>query len=348
MNGEFDAPQLAVGEAFTADGTASFDRPCSCTTGIASYTWDFGDGTPVVSGPIAVHTYTQPGGYTISLTVADNETPPNTHTSNKPVVVVGDAPPPPSDIEPNQAPTPSLVASTVIGVAGETIFSFDGSDSVDPDGADETATLDYTWDFGDGSPFAAGATVTHVFMAPGTYTVRLTVTDVHNAFAIEMKDVSVTGPDGGANSPPLALIATGPTTTTVGVPLRFNGAPSYDPDGQIVSYLWTFSDSNDNLVFEQTGASVEQAFNVPDTYSVRLLVTDNDGATAEAGPILVDVAAAGTAPSPTDVGPAQPTPVPNSADQRPNGMCGVGMLTGLLGSLLGLSMMLVTRRRRMP
>lgn len=50
--------------------------------------------------------------------------------------------------------------------------SFDGSLSRDVDGT----IVSYQWDFGDGST-ASGATVTHRFMSPGTYTVTLTVTD---------------------------------------------------------------------------------------------------------------------------------------------------------------------------
>lgn len=41
--------------------------------GIVSYKWDFDDGSPVVTetDPITIHTYTQPGTYTVMLTVED-------------------------------------------------------------------------------------------------------------------------------------------------------------------------------------------------------------------------------------------------------------------------------------
>lgn len=35
----------------------------------------------------------------------------------------------------------------------------------------------YTWEFGDGSPQAKGAEVTHTYTRPGSFTVLLTVTD---------------------------------------------------------------------------------------------------------------------------------------------------------------------------
>lgn len=48
-------------------------------------------------------------------------------------------------------------------------------------GADDQATLAYSWSFGDGSPDATGgASVTHAYSAPGTYTSTLKVCDEDN------------------------------------------------------------------------------------------------------------------------------------------------------------------------
>ena len=46
------------------------DRPDGT---IQSYQWDFGDGSPVVSGATATHTYTAAGVFTAKLTVRDND-----------------------------------------------------------------------------------------------------------------------------------------------------------------------------------------------------------------------------------------------------------------------------------
>ncbi|MDQ1600744.1 MAG: hypothetical protein QOD68_2218, partial [Actinomycetota bacterium] len=54
----------------TADASASTDVD---SAGIATYTFDFGDGSPAVTQPTAVatHSYTTPGTYTVTLTVTD-------------------------------------------------------------------------------------------------------------------------------------------------------------------------------------------------------------------------------------------------------------------------------------
>jgi parallel beta-helix repeat protein len=54
-----------VGETVSFDAGASTDN-----IGIASFTWDFGDGT-TGTGETTTHTYTKPGSYTVTLTVTD-------------------------------------------------------------------------------------------------------------------------------------------------------------------------------------------------------------------------------------------------------------------------------------
>src|SRR5439155_21290792 len=59
--------RVSLDELVTFDATASTDPDGS----IASYSWDFGDGTGD-QGVSVVHAYTAPGTYTITLTVTDN------------------------------------------------------------------------------------------------------------------------------------------------------------------------------------------------------------------------------------------------------------------------------------
>jgi heat shock protein HslJ len=81
--------------------------------------------------------------------------------------------------EPTEAPKPTVPAPPVAvisapaeGVAAQPV-TFDASASMS-----EGAIESYTWDFGDGT-LAEGVTVQHAFIAPGVYTVTLTVKDAY-------------------------------------------------------------------------------------------------------------------------------------------------------------------------
>ena len=74
---------VSVGNSTSFDGTASTDN-----VGIASYQWEFGDGTTASSAQVS-HTYDTPGNYNVTLTVSDEAG--NTDTDTASVIVENDA-----------------------------------------------------------------------------------------------------------------------------------------------------------------------------------------------------------------------------------------------------------------
>jgi hypothetical protein len=70
----------------------------------------------------------------------------------------------------NQSPVATFVVPPKV-TSNESVV-FDASGSIDADGV----IVSYVWDFGDGTQ-GTGKTATHVYQAPGHYTVILTVTD---------------------------------------------------------------------------------------------------------------------------------------------------------------------------
>lgn len=72
--------QPGLGEWFTLDGRLSFDRPSMGS--VSAYHWDLGDGSRA-AGPTVEHRYTAPADYTITLTVEDDELPPNTDRTSR-------------------------------------------------------------------------------------------------------------------------------------------------------------------------------------------------------------------------------------------------------------------------
>jgi PKD repeat protein len=230
----------------SANLVASFNGSASADPDgtIASYSWDFGDGSAPGSGPAPSHTYAAAGTYQVVLTVTDNQG--GTGSSTKSVTVAV-----------NQPPVASFTSSAVNLAA-----SFDGSASSDTDGN----VASYSWNFGDGSAAGVGATPSHVYAGSGTYQVTLTVTDNQGATGFVTNPVTV-----AANQPPVASF----TSSAVNLATSFNGSASTDTDGTVASYSWNFGDGSAAGV----GATPSHSYAAVGTYQVTLTVTDNQGAT---------------------------------------------------------------------
>lgn len=144
----------------------------------------------------------------------------------------------------------------------------DARGSSDSDGA----IASYVWQFGDGGT-ASGVTASHDYATAGTYTVRLTVTDDDGATATATRSVVVTAPP-MPNEAPVAVIA---TPGVEGRSVSLDGSGSSDPDGIVAAYAWQFGDGQTG-----TGATPTHTYAADGTYTVRLTVTDDDGATGTA------------------------------------------------------------------
>ncbi|MFT4258387.1 PKD domain-containing protein [Microbacterium sp.] len=221
------------------DGSASADPDGT----IASYAWDFGDGT-TGTGASVTHTYASAGTFTATLTVTDDSGA--TATKTKSVTTT---------LAPNQDPTAAFTAS-----ADLLTVAVDAASSTDPDG---TVTA-YAWTFGDGAT-GTGATATHTYASAGTYTVTLTVTDDRGGSASTSHDVTV-----APNQAPTAAFTSAATDLTVST----NASGSTDADGTIASYSWEFGDGA-----TATGVTASHTYAAAGTYTVSLTVTDNGGAT---------------------------------------------------------------------
>ena len=241
----FTAEPTDLSVAFDGSGSADSDGS------IASYAWDFGDGTPGGTGTAATasHTYAKAGTYTVVLTVTDDDG--LTATTSKQVTVRAA----------NTAPTAAF-ASNVTGLG----VALDATASADEDGT----VRSYAWDFGDGGTETdSTATTTHTYAKGGDYTVRLTVTDDGGLTDSVSRVVTAASP----NQAPVASF----TTTASGLTVRVDGSGSTDADGSVASYAWDFGDGA-----IATGATASHDYAAGGSYTVQLTVKDDAGASGAA------------------------------------------------------------------
>jgi uncharacterized delta-60 repeat protein len=153
-------------ESITFDASASSDADGDALT----HSWDFGDGnTATTTAPTTQYAYEYGGNFIVTLTVDDGRGGSGEMTTTVTVAEINDAP----VADPGGAYT---------GEPGNAV-TFDASASTDFDNLDGTAandqTLQYTWDFGDGTApiITDSSTVDHAYAAVGSYAVTLTVSD---------------------------------------------------------------------------------------------------------------------------------------------------------------------------
>jgi len=167
------APVKPVGPAFVEAGTVNIYNSSAFDPegGLVRLRFDWGDGSfsdwsGFVNSNVSVsssHSWSNVSSYTVRA-IAQDEAGSNSSWSETLTVVVSQA------TSGNQSPVATFVVPPKV-TSNESVV-FDASGSIDADGV----IVSYVWDFGDGTQ-GTGKTATHVYQAPGHYTVILTVTD---------------------------------------------------------------------------------------------------------------------------------------------------------------------------
>jgi PKD repeat protein len=147
--------------------TISFTGSASGGTSPYSYAWNFGDSS-TGSGSSVSHGYQTAGVYTVVLTVTDAAghiaSASNTVTVTSPLSAS-------FTYSPSNPSVLTNVQFTATATGG-------------------TGPYSYSWDFGDGST-GIGASATHSYLLPGTYTVILTVVDANRLTTTASTKVTV-------------------------------------------------------------------------------------------------------------------------------------------------------------
>jgi PKD repeat protein len=220
---------------------------------LVSWAWDFGDGaTSPLRNPS--HQYLEPGDYTVTLTVTDDDGAIATATEELTIAPINLRPVADFSFWPLEPTTQEEVQFT--------------DQSSDPDGE----IVKWFWAFGDGATSEVQSP-SHRYAKSGRYAVTLTVTDDRGATDEAVQEITV------RNVGPVAAFSISPAEALTEETITFDASASSDPDGKIVKYEWDFNGDGE---FEEcvTTPKVTHAYADNGTYTVKLKVTDDEGAEA--------------------------------------------------------------------
>ncbi len=134
----------------------------------------------------------------------------------------------------------------------------------------------WNWNFGDEyGEYSTDSPDDHPviqFTEPGYYDVTLDIEDTYGILGSCTKTIFI-APSGGSVMPPAASFTYFPSSPQTREPVQFTDT-SFDSDGEIVSWLWDFGDSETST--EQSPVHTFTTYN-EDGYTVTLNVTDDDG-----------------------------------------------------------------------
>ncbi len=226
---------------------------------IESYSWDFGDGSEPVTTKTASHTYDRAGNYEVTLTVVDEDE--EEGETILPIEVESKREAPVAQIS-----TEPALEEGALSLEGEVPFEivFDASKTTDRD----NNIVDYQWDFdGNGVFDGVGEKVTYSFTEPGTYSVKLLVTDSddntgEDTVIVKVKQQGIT-----------AALEADKIDGSVPLTVEFDASGSTYPSGSITSYQWNFGDGTSPKI---GSAKITHKYTEIGTYTASVTVTGSD------------------------------------------------------------------------
>lgn len=143
-------------------------------TKIKTYTWDFGDGSPLSHLQNPTHTFANPGTYNTKFVITDSSGCSDSIT--KPVIV--------------KKPQPPVAKYTFLKDSLRVQFYGDSSDGV----------YLWSWDFGDRSNPSTEKNPKHVYLQPGSFTITLIVSNKCGSDTIQFDILLDNSKGGGGNT----------------------------------------------------------------------------------------------------------------------------------------------------
>ena len=241
----------------------------SCST-LATYVWDFGDGTAVSTIQSPCHAYTTPGTYTVTLSSTN---PCGTTTVAKQVCITS----PPSPAFTLSSPGGCIPLSTTATNTTNTFSSCETptylwSVTYAPAFCGTTAS----WNFTAGS--ATSASPSFIFNNPGSYTITLAVTNACGTYKTS-QTIDVKQPPTVSITPP--TYPCGPITITPAATVASCGTAT-------PTYAWTFAGGSPATSTALNPGPVN--FSGVGSHAITLAVTNECGTTTATTSVTVTAA----------------------------------------------------------
>ncbi|NVO19611.1 MAG: PKD domain-containing protein, partial [Bacteroidetes bacterium] len=147
----------------------------------------------------------------------------------------------------------------------------------DPSVMNVSSITSWAWDFGDGG-YSYIQSPVHMYLAPGSYQVTLTVTDLNGCTSFKKKTIVV-------NPLPVAQFNIS-AQHCKGIPVDFNDVSNIYA-GYIVNWTWDFGDGSQQSYNFPANPDTDHTYTTSGTYTVTLTITASDSCTAIATQMLV-------------------------------------------------------------
>jgi len=247
---------------------------------IVKFIWDFGDGSMAVSTTLnsskVTHQYKESGFYNVTLTVFDNAGANDSLTL--PTVVFSPESDNPPFLDPGsddflkqvnttiESYTPNITPIPHIQVAiedSQTVF-LSSQGSYDPDGK----IISQKWNLGDNT-YSTEKAFSHAYLRGGPFNITLTVTDNAGDSVTISKQITL-------NYLPIPIFEW--RVLADNCTLTLDASKSFDPDGTIIGYNWTFGDGKQ--YFTTNKLRLNYTYTTAGLFTINLTVQDNQKMTA--------------------------------------------------------------------
>lgn len=242
---EVAKPQVSAYASATegCEGLApTFTSSISTGDVIATYEWDFGDGSPRSTAATPSHAYNKEGTYAVKLSYT-------TANGCKGTVGLYYA----GAIRVYKKPKPDFSSPEAPQICGNNWVHFKGTTDVGSS---------WSWDFGDNTGYGYSQNTQHSYRAPGSYTVSLTVSN--NSCSETVTKTAY-----------IKAVNPFPRFAVQNINCDRRTEISFDEQslGTVTSWKWNWGDGKENTYTTKTSPAKHQ-YDRTGTYLVKLTVTD--------------------------------------------------------------------------